>query len=302
MLLRLIQQALESHRADAILYLDESLLVDRFDGRRGNLHLYLEGTRPTLTATAISAIASAMDDLAAALTTVIDAQCSAHCAASVNSQPMELQKHYLHASEDYRMIGFFLPTFPPFFVFFFTFILSTIAFQRERVNGTLERLMIAPIGFSQIVSGYVLGFLLFATLQAVIILCYVLLLLSFPISTPQIIDLSVVTLLMMVIGLLLGLLASFQAHNEFQSLQFIPLVILPQIFLSDMIWDIDSFPLLFQWLSFPMPLTHANNIMREVLLKGVSLWELWPQLLTLAGFILVILAVLVSVGRRRVNS
>ncbi len=296
---QLINGALAAHRADAIPYLDESLLVERFDGRRGDLHLYLEGTRPTLTATSLSGISGAMDDLAAALPTVIDAQCSAHCAASVNTQPMELQKHYLHASEDYRMIDFFLPTFPPFFVFFFTFILSTIAFQRERVNGTLERLMIAPIGFGQIVGGYVLGFLLFATLQAVIILGFVLLLISFPISVPQIIDLAVVTLLMMVIGLLLGLLASFIAHNEFQALQFIPLVILPQLFLSDMIWDISSFPALFQWLSYPMPLTHANNIMREVLLKEVSLWQLWPQLLTLLGFIVVILSVLIGVGRRR---
>lgn len=296
---RLINQALEEHRADAILYLDESLLVDRFDGRRGNLHLYLEGTRPTVTASALSGISGAMDDLAAALPTVIDADCSSHCAESVNTRPMELQKHYLHASEDYRMIDFFLPTFPPFFVFFFTFILSTIAFQRERVTGTLERLMIAPIGFGQIVSGYVLGFLLFATLQATIILGFVLLLISFPISVPQIIDLSVVTLLMMVIGLLLGLLASFLAHNEFQALQFIPLVILPQIFLSDMIWDINSFPALFQWLSYPMPLTHANNIMRDVLLKDMSLWQLWPQLLILVGFIVVILGILVGVGRRR---
>jgi ABC-2 type transport system permease protein len=298
-LLSLINEALTERRADAILYLDESLLVDRFDGRRGNLHLYMEGTRPTVTATALSGISGAMDDLADALPTVIDADCSAHCAASVNTQPMELQKHYLHASEDYRMIDFFLPTFPPFFVFFFTFILSAIAFQRERVNGTLERLMIAPIGFGQIVSGYVLGFLLFATLQAVIILGFVLLLISFPISVPQVIDLAVVTLLMMVIGLLLGLLASFIAHNEFQAMQFIPLVILPQLFLSDMIWDINSFPELFQWLSYPMPLTHANTIMRDVLLKDMSLWQLWPQLLTLLGFIVAILSTLIAVGRRR---
>jgi ABC-2 type transport system permease protein len=298
---RLISQALENHRADAVLYLDESLLVDRFDGRRGNLHLYLEGTRPTVTATALSGISGAMDDLAAALPTVIDATCSAHCAESVNTRPMELQKHYLHASEDYRMIDFFLPTFPPFFVFFFTFILSTIAFQRERVTGTLERLMIAPIGFGQIVTGYVLGFLLFASLQAIIILGFVLLLISFPISASQILDLAVVTLLMMVIGLLLGLLASFLAHNEFQALQFIPLVILPQLFLSDMIWDINSFPVLFQWLSYPMPLTHANNIMRDVLLKDMSLWQLWPQLLTLLGFIVAILSILVGVGRRRAS-
>ncbi len=202
-----------------------------------------------------------MDDLAAAMPTVIDAACSSQCANSVNSLPMELEKHYLYGSEDYRRVGYFLPVFPPFFVF--TFILSAFAFQRERVNGTLERLLVAPLGFAQILSGYVGGFLLFATLQAAIVLGYVLLLVSFPVTAMQVVSIGVVTLLMMLVGLMLGLLASFLAHNEFQAVQFIPLVILPQIFLSDMIWDIKGFPWFFQLLSYPLPLTHANGAIRE---------------------------------------
>ncbi|MDH3326705.1 MAG: ABC transporter permease, partial [Gammaproteobacteria bacterium] len=124
-LITLIQQELESNNADVILYMDENLLTDRFDGKRGTLHLYIEGTHPTLTATALSAISSALDDLASAMPTVIDSSCSALCANSVNSLPMDLKKHYLHGSDDYRMVDYFLPVFPPFFVFFFTFILST---------------------------------------------------------------------------------------------------------------------------------------------------------------------------------
>ncbi len=298
-LVKLIQQELKARKADVILYMDKKLLVDRFDNKPGTLHLYIEGTHPTLTATAVGAIADAMDDLAAAMPTVIDADCSAHCANSVNSLPMNTEEHYLYGSEDYRLVDYFLPVFPPFFVFFFTFILSTISFQRERVNGTLERLMVAPISFMQIITGYVGGFMIYASLQAAIILGYVLLLVSFSVTTAQIIDLSVVTLLMMLVGLMLGLLASFVANNEFQAIQFIPLVILPQIFLSDMIWNIDSFPWFFQLLSYPMPLTHANTAMRNVLLKGMSLWQSWPQLLTLLGFAIVILLVLLQVARRR---
>jgi len=297
-LIQSIHEYLSSRKADAILFLDESLLVDRFDGKEGTLHIYLEGTHPTVTAASLSAIASAMDDLAASLPTVIDASCSAHCANSVNTKPMDLEKHYLHGSEDYRMIDFFLPVFPPFFVFFFIFIIATVVFQRERVNGTLERMMIMPIGFGQVISGYVLGFLLFGTVQAIIILAYVLLLISFPITLSQIIDIAIVTLFMMVIGLLLGLLASFYAKNEFQAVQFIPLVILPQIFLSDMIWDINNFPLFFRILSYPLPLTHANGIMRDVLLKDMSLWQSWPALLILTAYILVIVLLLISSGKR----
>ncbi len=296
---RLIQDELRQRHADVILYMDQQLLVDRFDGKRGVLHLYIEGTHPTLTATALSAISNAMDDLAAAMPTVIDAECSAKCANSVNSLPMELEEHYLHGSEDYRLVDYFLPVFPPFFVFFFTFILSAISFQRERVNGTLERLLVAPVSFAQIVSGYVGGFMLFATLQATIIISYVLLLVSFPVTAVQVVSIGVVTLLMMMMGLMLGLLASFLAHNEFQAVQFIPLVILPQIFLSDMIWDVKSFPWFFQLLSWPLPLTHANAAMRDLLLKELPLWQSWPELLILVGFIAVTLLALIVVSRRR---
>lgn len=295
----MIKDELRQRHADVILYMDQQLLVDRFDGKPGTLHLYIEGTHPTLTATALGAISSAMDDLAAAMPTVIDSNCSAQCANSVNSLPMELEEHYLHGSEDYRMVDYFLPVFPPFFVFFFTFILSAIAFQRERVNGTLERLLVAPVNFSQIIAGYVGGFLLFATLQAIIILTYVLLLVSFPVTALQVVSIGVVALLMMLIGLMLGLLASFLAHNEFQAVQFIPLVILPQIFLSDMIWDIKGFPAFFQWLSWPLPLTHANAAMRDLLLKNQPLWQSWPELMTLLGFIAITLLALIAISRRR---
>ena len=298
-LVRLIRRELEARHADVVLYMDEKLLTDRFDGRRGTLHLYIEGTHPTLTATALSAISGAMDDLASSLPTVIDANCSAACANSVNSKPLDLEKIYLHGSEDYRLVDYFLPVFPPFFVFFFTFILSAIAFQRERVNGTLERILVAPVQFGQIVTGYVGGFLLFASAQASIVLAYVLFLISFPVSASQVLSIAVVTLLMMLVGLMLGLLASFLAHNEFQAIQFIPLVILPQVFLSDMIWDIRGFPRFFQFLSYPLPLTHANAAMRDLLLKNRPLWQSWPELLVLVGFIFVIRLALVLTGRRK---
>lgn len=301
-LVKLIEQQIRQRHADAILYMDKQLLIDRFDDKPGTLHIYVEGSHPTITNAAFGAIADAMDDLAASLPVVIDESCSAKCANSVNSLPMNIEKHYLHGSEDYRQIDYFLPTFAPFFAFFFTFILATISFQRERVNGTLERLLIAPIGFTTVISGYILGFLIFATVQSTIILTYVIILISFSVSAIQLAGTAIVILLMMLIALSLGLLASFVARNEFQAVQFIPLVILPQIFLSDMIWDIRSFPYFFQALSYPLPLTHANSAMRGLLIENKAIWEVWPQLTTLAGFVVVIMLILNAVGRQHAAS
>jgi len=299
---KLIWAELRDGHAEGILFLGEQLLEERFDGKRGRIDFYLEGSRPTLTASVVESVASAMDDLAASLPVVIDSSCSAFCANSVNIKPLDLEEHFLYGSEDYRLIDFFLPVFPPFFVFFFTFLITTITFQRERLRGTLERLLIAPMSFAQIVMGYIGGFIIFSGCQAVIILTFILTLMSFKITLSQVGAITILTLLMLLISLVLGLLASFLAANEFQAVQFIPLVILPQIFLSDMIWSIDSFPVFFQWISLALPLTHANVAMRNVLLKQQNLWDSWPQLLTLSGFFLGILLFLVLVSSRQQNS
>ena len=299
---QMIWTQLRTGQAEGILFLGEQLLEERFDGKRGRIDFYLEGSRPTLTASVVESVASVMDDLASSLPVVIDSSCSAFCANSVNIKPLDLEEHYLYGSEDYRLIDFFLPVFPPFFVFFFTFLISTITFQRERVRGTLERLLIAPVSFTQIVLGYVGGFIIFSGCQAAIILTFILSLIGFKITLTQIGAIAFLTFLMLLISLVLGLLASFLAANEFQALQFIPLVILPQIFLSDMIWSIDGFPKIFQWISLALPLTHANAAMRNVLLKQQNIWDSWPQLLTLSGFFFCILLLLVLVSRRHQNA
>ncbi|MDH4121095.1 MAG: ABC transporter permease [Deltaproteobacteria bacterium] len=292
-----IHKALGEGQAEGVLYMDEQLIVDRFAGRRGNLHVYVQGERPTLNAIILGGIAESMDDLANDMGVVIDASCSAFCANSVNIKPMELKKHYVYGSEDYRSVDYFLPVIPPFIIFFLTFIISAITFQRERVRGTLDRLMVAPMGFSQVVLGYIGGFFFFSVLQTVIVVGYVLALLSFPVSWGQIGAILFMALLMMLVALMMGLLASFLAHNEFQAVQFIPLVILPQVFLSDMIWDIRSFPAVLRGISWVLPMTHANQAMRGMILRDMRLWEAWPQILILTGFFLVTLFILMYAGR-----
>jgi len=114
-------------------------------------------------------------------------------------------------------------------------------------------------------------FFIFASLQAVIILTYVLFLVSFTVTPMQIFAIGVVTILMTLVGLILGLLASFISNNEFHAIQVIPLVTFPLIFLSDMIWDIEGFPLGIQLVSYLLPLTHTNSAMRDIFLKNYSL-------------------------------
>ncbi|OGG96526.1 MAG: hypothetical protein A2527_01140 [Candidatus Lambdaproteobacteria bacterium RIFOXYD2_FULL_50_16] len=295
-----IKDALAKGEVQGVLLMDARLLEERFGGERGDLHLYLEGSRPTATAAILSGVASAMDDLAEQLPIVVDNTCSAQCAESINNKALNLNKHYLYGDEDYRSIDYFLPAFPPLLVFFFTFIITIITFQRERARGTLARLIIAPFSFFQVILGYGLGFFAFFTLQSAIVLGYVLLLLRIPLTGWQITQLGFLTLLLMLVAMVMGLFCSFLAKNEFQAIQFIPLVILPQIFLSDMIWRVETFPVFFRLLAFSFPLTYANRAARGLVLKGEALWINWPDLLALVGFLgLFLLGMLLFVRSRQ---
>jgi ABC-2 type transport system permease protein len=199
-------------------------------------------------------------------------------------------------------VDFFLPTLLPFFVFFFTFMVSTITFQRERTRGTLERIMIAPVHLIEVVAGYILGFSAFSLVQVAIVLGFILALVTFPVTAGQVGALILVSILVMLIALAIGLIVSFNARSEFQAVQFVPLVILPQIFLGDLIWTLDGFPRAFRWFAQILPLTHANAITRALLLKRQNLLDTWPHLLVLVGMLVAALLFLAWEGRHKGGS
>ena len=107
----------------------------------------------------------------------------------------------------------------------------------------------------------------------------------------------------MVIGAVsLGLLVSAAARNELQAVQFVPLVLLPQILLSGFLVSLDQLPSLLRPLSYLLPLTYANEALRAVRIKGYALAD--PLVLrdigVLALFALVLASGAVASIRREV--
>ncbi|MCK5689213.1 hypothetical protein KAI87_08080, partial [Myxococcota bacterium] len=94
-----IREELLSGRVDGILYMNAELLPLRFDGKAGDLHIYVLGSNPTITGAVFAGMAAAMDDLSSALPVVIDSDCSSFCAESVNNKPINLEKHFIYGSD-----------------------------------------------------------------------------------------------------------------------------------------------------------------------------------------------------------
>ena len=118
-----------------------------------------------------------------------------------------------------------------FIPFFLIFLLSGVSFIRERTTGTLERLMLTPVKRYQVVTGYTLGFGIFAVLQSIFITLYCQYVLQIQIAGSVLLCIFIMILLAFA-AVSTGTLISIFADNEFQVMQFIPIIIIPQIFFS----------------------------------------------------------------------
>jgi ABC-2 type transport system permease protein len=193
-------------------------------------------------------------------------------------------------------ISYSAPALITVFAFLFTFMLTSVAFLRERSSGTLDRLLASPITRPEILSGYLLGFLGFASAQALLVLAYSTLVLHARIEGALWLVLLVIAVL--VIGCVnLGITLSFFARNELQVIQFIPLVLLPQVFLGGLFWPTATLWPPLQWLSQLFPVTHAVAALREVMIAGGGFADVARDLGALAVFAVAMVALGVFVLR-----
>jgi ABC-2 type transport system permease protein len=167
--------------------------------------------------------------------------------------------------------------------FFLIFILAGISFVRERTSQTMERLMITPVKRWQVVLGYTLGFGVFAMLQSILLLGYVKWVLHMSIQG-SLLAAGCVMILLSMTAVCIGAFCSIYANNEFQMMQFIPLIVIPQIFFSGLI-SLDTIPYHLGVLAKIMPVYYACDALKAIINKGATLSEVAMELLALLVFI-----------------
>ncbi|PGA93481.1 ABC transporter permease [Bacillus toyonensis] len=195
---------------------------------------------------------------------------------------MKPEVNYLHGSKDFTMFDGLGPVLIGFFTFFFVFILSGVSFVRERLSGTLERLLSTPVRRWEIVVGYIIGFGIFAFIQSVIIVSFSVYVLDLYVAGSIWLTL-LITCMLSLTALTLGTFLSAYANNEFQMIQFIPLVIVPQIFFSGL-FPIESMNKWLQMLGEFFPLTYGADAMRQVMIRNQGFTEIALDLTVLLLF------------------
>ncbi len=198
---------------------------------------------------------------------------------------------------DKNLLDYIAPAILAMLILFFGFLLTGINFLRERSQGTLERLMASPVSRLDVVLGYVFGFLLFALVQTMIIFFYMVYVLDVNYQG----DLWQILVFQVIIGVgavCLGTFVSMFAKNEFQITQFIPLIVLPQMFLCGLLWPVEQMPNYLQWIAKFLPLTYAVDGLRDIMLRGQNLLEVGFKLGILVGFAIV-MSVVASLTLKR---
>ncbi|GAB6459010.1 ABC transporter permease [Bacillus tropicus] len=195
---------------------------------------------------------------------------------------MKPEVNYLHGSKDFTMFDGLGPVLIGFFTFFFVFILSGVSFVRERLSGTLERLLSTPIRRWEIVAGYIIGFGIFAFIQSIIIVSFSVYILDLYVAGSIWLTL-LITCMLSLTALTLGTFLSAYANNEFQMIQFIPLVIVPQIFFSGL-FPMESMNKWLQMLGKIFPLTYGADAMRQVMIRNQGFTEIALDLTVLLLF------------------
>lgn len=183
------------------------------------------------------------------------------------------------------------------FPFLLMFLVTSIATLRERMSGTLERLMTTPLGTMSLLGGYAIAFSMVAVVQ-VGVTTAVSLFLGLSV-TGSIGWLLVVTIADALLGVSLGLFASAFASTEFQAIQLMPVVVLPQVLLCGLFRPREEMATALRWAADVLPISYAVEALRHVATDSGVGTAFARDLVVLGGFVIASLIAAAATLRRR---
>lgn len=267
----------------------ETLVKDKLDAviemGNGAIHLILKNTDPSVSKAIQMKISQAASMLAEA----------ASLQGKAAAPRVAMTTDYVYGGADTNYFDTLSPVLIGFFVFFFVFLIAGIGLLRERTTGTLERLMATPVRPGEVIAGYLAGYGIFAFLQTVIVVLFSTLVLGIHLAG-SIWYVLLINLLLAFVALSLGILLSAFAASEFQMVQFIPIVIIPQIFFAG-IFPLDHMAAWIQVIARIMPLYYAADALKSVMYKGLGFGDIAVDL----GVLLLFAAVFIGLNHRRLT-
>jgi len=202
---------------------------------------------------------------------------------------------------DLRSRWFYVPAVLAMVLMILTMVLSSMGIVREKEIGTMEQLIVTPLRPWQLIVGKLFPFALIGFVDVFLIAGLAVAWFRVPLRGSFVL-LVLLTMFFLMNTLGLGLLTSTLVRTQQQAMMTAAFVFMvPQIFLSGLLFPIENMPRLFQLATYAVPLRYYAPILRGVFLKGAGIASLWPQALALAGFGMAFLALAALRFRKRLD-
>lgn len=185
--------------------------------------------------------------------------------------------------------NFYVPGVIALLLMVVSVLLSSMAVVREKEIGTIEQIMVTPLGRAEFILGKTIPFALIGLLDAVLVGVVAVFWFGIPIAgNPWVLFLATLFYLLSMLGV--GLLISTVSGTQQQAMLTAFFFMQPAVLLSGFIYPIANMPAAVRWVTLANPLRYFLVVVRGVFLKGVGLGVLWPQVAALAALGAVFLA------------
>ena len=277
-------QMLDNGTVRAALIIPAGYGRDIAAGRQGQVSFIIDGSEPTVANT----IFASSQQVGQAQTMIMVQTRLNGLVAQIPGVDVRPRVWY---NPDMRSANFMIPGVMCMILFFTTINQTSMAIVRERERGTIEQLIVTPIRPLELIIGKVMPYAVIAFFNVLEVLLLGFLWFEVPLrgSLPLLLGLSAMFLLA---SLSLGLLISTISNTQQESMTLSILILLPSVFLSGFFFPLEAMPYSLQILSHVVPLRYYLIIIRGIVLKGIGLSVLWPEVATVAAItcFLVVLA------------
>ncbi|MEW6494609.1 MAG: ABC transporter permease [Cyanobacteriota bacterium] len=171
---------------------------------------------------------------------------------------------------------------------------------REKEAGTIEQLMMTPASNTEVILSKVCPLLILLTVDVLIALTVAKLVFGVPLRGNLLVFLMIAVLYFWV-GISIGILIASYSKSEQQTQLTAFFINPPLVLLCGATTPISAMPTFVQWLTYLDPLRYFVEVARGILLKGVGLEALWPQVLILLGFATVLMTLSIRQFRRQLS-
>ncbi|HRQ38209.1 MAG TPA: ABC transporter permease [Chloroflexota bacterium] len=291
-----LRRLIENNSARAGMIIPPDYGENVMGSRPSQVAFIIDGSDPTVAGTALAAATLIAQ---AQATELMVERLAARGLGSALQPPVEVRTQVWY-NPDLVSAYYMIPGLIGIIVQFLATLLTATAIVREREQGTIEQLIVTPIQSLELVVGKVTPYVLIAFFDMVLILITGVLIFGVPIngSIPLLLALSS---LFIITCLGIGIFISTLAHTQQEAMLITMFTLLPSIFLSGFFFPLAAMPLLLQWISYLVPLRYFLIISRGIVLKGVGLEALLPEVIALTIFAALIMTAAARRFRKRLD-